>query len=328
MTRFASLRRTDRLLLAACAIVLVALATALVRPVSPSIDDRAGALDGELRCPICQGTSIADSPAAVASQMRSVVREQLAAGSTDQGVRDFFVERYGRWILLTPTTQGYDVALWVAPVLLLSSGAHIVIRRARRRREVGSPARVPTKLGRSGTVTLAAAILLALAVPIALVVGPRGVGAEITGTSAGGIQAAPSLVDLEAAVARDPTDVASLVALGDAYLAANRSDDAIAAYERALKAEPENVPASIALGEILLAAGRPDQAQILFDRVLGSTPDQPDALLYRAITRFQMGAPAELVRVDALRFLAVAGNDPRRAIAEQLLDPGSPSPSS
>ena len=328
MTRFASLRRTDRLLLAACAIVVVALAATVVRPLSPTIDERARALDAELRCPICQGTSIAESPAAVASQMRSVVREQLAAGSTDQGVRDFFVERYGRWILLAPTTQGYDVALWVAPVLLLVGGAAVVIRRARRRNAVGSPVRPPAKLGRSGTAFLAGAVLVALALPIVLVVGPRGLGAEITGSSAGGIQAAPSLVDLELAVGENPNDAPALVSLGDAYLAANRPADAIVVYERALTAEPDNMPASIAIGEILLTSGRPDQAQVLFDRVLAKTPEQPDALLYRALTRYQLGAPAGLVRADALRFLAVAGDDPRRAIAEQLLDLASPAPGS
>lgn len=328
MNRLAAIRRTDRLLLAACTIVVIALALAVARPLSPTIDERARALDAELRCPICQGTSIADSPAAVASQMRGVVREQLAAGSSDQDVRDFFVARYGRWILLAPTTQGYDVMLWAAPVVLLGGGAWVVLRRVRRRHEVAAPAGTPAKLGRSGMVLLAGVILLALALPIALVVGPRGLGAEMTGSSAGGIQAAPSLVDLEAAVARDPSDAASLVALGDAYLAADRSGDAIAVYERALNAEPDNVPASIALGEILLAAGRPGQAQVLFDRVLGRTPDQPDALLYRALSRYQLGAPAGLVRVDALRFLAVVGNDPRRAIAEQLLDTASPAPSS
>lgn len=148
------------------------------------------------------------------------------------------------------------------------------------------------------------------------------------GRSAGQIQAAPSLVELEAAVGQDPSDAPALVALGDAYLAANRPADAIAVYERALTAEPENVPASIALGEVLLSAGRPDQAQVLFDRVLGKTPDQPDALLYRALSRYQLSAPADLVRADALRFLAVAGDDPRRPIAEQLLDTASPAPSS
>lgn len=327
MRPFASIRRTDRLLLSACAVVLIALGAAVVSPVTRTIGDRARSLDAELRCPVCQGTSIADSPAAFAAQMRTVVREQLADGTSDQGVRDFFVERYGRWILLAPTTQGYDLALWLAPGLIVAGGAFVVVRRARRPRTSGARADPPARLGRIGTVLLSGVILLALALPIALAVGPRGSGAEITGTSAGGIQAAPSLADLEAAVTRNSVDAGSLVALGDAYLAADRTTDAIAVYERALKAEPDNVPASLALGVIILSAGRPAEAQFLFDRVLGNAPDQPDALLYRALARYQLGAPAAQIRADALRFLAVAGDDPRRAMAEQLLDGPSPAPS-
>ncbi len=327
MSRFISIHRTDLLLFSACAVVLIALAAAVVSPVTRTIDDRARALDAELRCPVCQGTSIVDSPAAFAAQMRIVVREQLADGASDQGVRDFFVERYGRWILLAPTTQGYDLALWLAPGLVVAGGAFVVLRRARRPRTSGALVGPPARLGRIGTVLLTGVIVLALALPIALAVGPRGSGAEITGRSAGGIQAAPSLADLEAAVGRNPADAGALVALGDAYLAADRTVDAIAVYERALRAEPDNVPASLALGVIILSAGRPDQAQVLFDRVLGNAPDQPDALLYRALARYQLGAPADQIRADALRFLAVAGNDPRRAIAEQLLDGPSPTPS-
>ncbi len=327
MSRFASIRRTDLLLLSACAVVLIALAAAVVSPVTRTIDDRARALDAELRCPVCQGTSIVDSPAAFAAQMRTVVREQLADGASDQGVRDFFVERYGRWILLAPPTQGYDLALWLAPGLVVAGGAFVVLRRARRPRTSGALVGPPARLGRIGTVLLTGVIVLALALPIALAVGPRGSGAEITGRSAGGTQAAPSLADLEAAVGRNPADAGALVALGDAYLAADRTVDALAVYERALRAEPDNVPASLALGVIILSAGRPDQAQVLFDRVLGNAPDQPDALLYRALARYQLGAPADQIRADALRFLAVAGNDPRRAMAEQLLDGPSPTPS-
>lgn len=322
-----SIHRTDLLLFSACAVVLIALAAAMVRPFTPTMDDRARTLDADLRCPVCQGTSIADSPAVFAAQMRAVVREQLADGASDQGVRDFFVERYGRWILLAPTTQGYDLALWLAPGLVVTGGAFVVLRRARRPRTSGALAGPPARLGRIGTVLLTGVIVLALALPIALAVGPRGSAAEITGRSAGGIQAAPSLADLEAAVTRNPVDAGALVALGDAYLAADRTGDAIAVYERALRAEPDNVPASLALGVIILSAGRPDQAQVLFDRVLGNAPDQPDALLYRALARYQLGAPAGQIRADALRFLAVAGNDPRRTMAEKLLDGLSPTPS-
>lgn len=68
-----------------------------------------------LRCPVCQGLSVADStsPAAVAMQNR--VRELVAAGYDEAQIKAFFVERYGEWILLEPTTEGLNLLIWLLP---------------------------------------------------------------------------------------------------------------------------------------------------------------------------------------------------------------------
>jgi cytochrome c-type biogenesis protein CcmH/NrfG len=176
------------------------------------------------------------------------------------------------------------------------------------------------------TFGIAVALVLAVGLPVAVALGPRGVGDEITGGAAPANQVAPSIADLEARVARDGRDVVALVALGDAYLEGGRTGDAVALYVRAIEVEPDNVPASIALGVVLLSAGRPSDALGLFDRVLVRSPDQPDALLYRALARYQLGAPPDDIRADVLRFLAVAGTDPRRTMAERLLDLATPVP--
>jgi cytochrome c-type biogenesis protein CcmH len=327
MTIRAPLRRSDLTLVAAMAVVVVALLIAIARPLVPTIDDRARALDSEIRCPVCQGTSIADSPAVFAAEMRAVVREQLGAGGTDEQVRDFFAERYGTWILLAPPAQGPELVLWLAPGVALAGGALLLVHRARRGHRANPSAASPAKLGRAATVVIVVVLALAVGLPVAVALAPRGGGDQITGRAAPGNQVAPSLQDLEASVARDPREVVALVALGDAYLYAGRSSDAVAVYLRALQVEPDNVPASLALGVVLLAAGRPAEARALFDRVLVTSPDQPDALLYRALARYQLGATPDDVRADVLRFLALAGSDPRRAMAERLLDLASPAPS-
>jgi cytochrome c-type biogenesis protein CcmH len=321
------MRRSDLALIAAMAVVVVALLIAIVRPLAPTIDDRARALDSELRCPVCQGTSIADSPADFAAEMRAVVRERLAGGATDQEVRAFFVERYGPWILLAPAAQGPELLLWLAPGLALAGGAMLLVHRARRGHGARASLAPPARIGRAATAAIVVALALAVGLPVAVALAPRDAGTEITAQSAPGNQAAPSLTDLEASVGRDPRDVVALVALGDAYVDAGRRNDAVGVYLRALEVEADNVPASLALGTILLSAGQPAEALALFDRVLAGSPDQPDALLYRALARYQLGAPADDIRSDVLRFLALAGNDPRRAMAERLLDLASPVPS-
>ncbi len=322
--------RTDAILLVAVAAVVLSVALAAVTSPSDSLDDNARRLEAQLRCPTCQGLSIASSPATSAAQMRTLVREQLAAGASDDEVRAFFVARYGRWILLDPPVGGPDLALWLAPAVIAATGAVLVVRRTRIRELAATPrrwsARSPLPASRLSTIVVGAAMALALAVPIAAAVGPRLVGREVSGGPAP--QTAPSIEDLEAFVDAQPRDVDALVALGDALLATNRDGDAAERYQAALELDPENVPALLGVGTILLGADRPDAAGPVFDRILALSPDQHDALLYRAAARLRLedGATDE-VRRDLRRFLEVASpDDPRRAMAIGLLE-ASPAPS-
>ena len=325
------LARTDVVLLLATAAVVASIVLAAVSLPLASLDDRARAIEAQLRCPTCQGLSIADSPATSAAQMRALIREQLAVGGSDDEVRAFFVARYGRWILLDPPAAGPDLAVWLAPAVIVSIGAVLVVRRAR--------SRVPTDMSRAWSAPLPApasrlpgllvgvGMVLALAVPIAAAVGPRLAGQEASGRSA--VQAAPSIEELEAFVKADPGDVMALVALGDALLTANRAGEAADRYKAALELDPDNVSALLGIGTVLLAADRPDVAGPVFDEILRLSPDQPDALLYRGIAGLRVdGGVSDQVQKDLRRFLSVASpDDPRRAMATGVLD-GSPAASS
>ena len=319
--------RSDAILLLAAATVALSVALALVSPRGGSLDERARAIEAQLRCPTCQGLSIADSPATSAAQMRSVIREQLAAGSSDDAVRAFFVARYGRCIRLDPPASGPDLALWLAPAAILVGGAFLVVRRARSRGETGAARRwsalAPLPTPRLGTLAVGAAMLLALAVPIAAAVGPRLAGREVSGGEVP--QTAPSIEDLEAFVRAEPADVEALVALGDALLTANRAGEAADRFKAALELDPDNIGALLGVGTILLGADRPDAAGPVFDRILILSPDQPDALLYRAVARLRLeGAMTDQVRRDVEHFLEVASpTDPRQAMAAGLLEPAA-----
>jgi len=86
----------------------------------PVLEQRAQALDHQLRCVLCRSESIASSNADWAADARVIVRELLTDGNTDQQVLDFFVARYGDFVLMTPPVSGVNVALWLAaPVLFL-----------------------------------------------------------------------------------------------------------------------------------------------------------------------------------------------------------------
>ncbi len=89
---------------------------------APDLDDRTRAVATDLRCVVCQNLSVADSPSEMAQQMRDIVREQLRAGKTPQEIKDFFVSKYGEWVLLAPATTGFSLTVWVVPFVVLIGG--------------------------------------------------------------------------------------------------------------------------------------------------------------------------------------------------------------
>ncbi len=89
----------------------------------PALEARARELHKQLRCLVCQNQSIEDSNAALARDLRVLVRERVAAGDSDAAVLDFVVARYGDWVLLQPPLKGSTVLLWAAPVVLLLAAA-------------------------------------------------------------------------------------------------------------------------------------------------------------------------------------------------------------
>ena len=110
-------------LLALCAIALVAYGS----PQHASLDDRTQALARQLRCPVCQGESVADSPSGIAQTMRLTIRKRLAQGQSPEQIRGYFVSRYGSWILLAPPASGVGNLAWLAPPLLLLGGIALLL---------------------------------------------------------------------------------------------------------------------------------------------------------------------------------------------------------
>ena len=107
-------------------------AAAAAQPVDSALEARAREIAAGLRCPVCQGESILDSPAELAQQMRAVVHDQLRAGRTPEEINAYFVDRYGEWILLEPKMTGLNIALYAFPVLLVIGGLAFVVVMVRR----------------------------------------------------------------------------------------------------------------------------------------------------------------------------------------------------
>jgi cytochrome c-type biogenesis protein CcmH len=133
--RLTTLRQVVRCLLSLALMLLVAPSHAI--DTEPAFDDAAlqaryEGITHELRCLVCQNETIADSSAPLAADLRRQVREMVAAGRTDDQIRDFMLARYGDFVLYRPRVTAVTLLLWAAPVLFLLIGAIIGIRYIRR----------------------------------------------------------------------------------------------------------------------------------------------------------------------------------------------------
>src|SRR6266516_688520 len=94
----------------------------LATPPQQTLDQQMHDVASQLKCLVCQGESVADSPAILSQQMRGVIRQQLQSGKSEQEVIQYFVSRYGDRILLSPPWQGLTLLAWLVPVALLLGG--------------------------------------------------------------------------------------------------------------------------------------------------------------------------------------------------------------
>ncbi|MDB5454374.1 MAG: Cytochrome c heme lyase subunit CcmL, partial [Caulobacteraceae bacterium] len=114
------------------ALILAGLLLALAGPAAavtpdeqlddPALEARARELSRELRCVVCQNQSIDESDAALAHDLRIILRERLLAGDTDAQAKAYLVQRYGSYVLLRPPLNGDTLALWLGPLAALALG--------------------------------------------------------------------------------------------------------------------------------------------------------------------------------------------------------------
>jgi cytochrome c-type biogenesis protein CcmH len=100
----------------------------------PALEARARQLSAELRCMVCQNQSIDLSDADLARDLRTIVRERLSAGDSDEEVLDYVVSRYGEFVLLKPRYSLRNALLWGTPVALFAVGGAVLLLGQRRRR--------------------------------------------------------------------------------------------------------------------------------------------------------------------------------------------------
>ena len=97
-------------------------------------------LSKRLRCPVCQGLSVADSPSASALAMRNEIQSLLARGYSEEQIGDYFESTYGEFVRLVPKAKGFNWLVWIAPAVALLLGFVAIVWLVRRPRG-GGPGR-------------------------------------------------------------------------------------------------------------------------------------------------------------------------------------------
>jgi cytochrome c-type biogenesis protein CcmH len=107
-----------------------------------ALDARTDEVAGLLRCPVCQGLSVADSPASMAVNMKAQTKDLLAQGYDQEQILAYFENSYGEFVRLEPPLRGVNWLVWLGPILALAAGGAAVAwtLRSRRQTATGQPA--------------------------------------------------------------------------------------------------------------------------------------------------------------------------------------------
>ncbi len=117
---------------------------------SPTETDRVEQLGTRIKCPVCQGESIANSPAPMARDMMALVSDRVTEGASDSEIINELLSAYSGAVLLDPPASGATLVLWVAPLAAAAAGLSIIVWWRRHPESDASPETDPP--GRSRTL--------------------------------------------------------------------------------------------------------------------------------------------------------------------------------
>jgi cytochrome c-type biogenesis protein CcmH/NrfF len=109
-------------------------ATGAVAAAPPNAAD----LESEIVCPVCE-TTLDQSNAPIAQRMKAFIRVRIAAGDSEQEIKDALVAQFGEGVLARPPRGGFGALAWALPLVALAVGAVAVaflVRTWSRRRVV------------------------------------------------------------------------------------------------------------------------------------------------------------------------------------------------
>lgn len=119
---------TKRFLLALLLLTLLGVAPVMGQQEVPVSDDEVNEVASELFCPLCENTPLDVCPTQACKDARELIRTQLAQGHTKQEIKDYFVAQWGPRALAEPPTNGFNLVVWLLPLVAVVVGAVFFVR--------------------------------------------------------------------------------------------------------------------------------------------------------------------------------------------------------
>ena len=110
---------------------------------TPAQEKLAAEIESMLKCPVCRSQSVRTSRSFMAEDMSRRVRQMVAEGKSKEEIRDYFVARYGDYIVLAPRKEGFAWTVWLLPFALVLGGAVTIVAVTRRWKGRPPPAAPP-----------------------------------------------------------------------------------------------------------------------------------------------------------------------------------------
>lgn len=107
--------------------LLLTIAPALAQDV-PVTDDQVNEVAKDLFCPVCESTPLDVCPTQACADWRELIRQQLSEGQTPAEVQAYFARQYGDGVLANPPKQGFNLILWLSPVVAMVLGGFVFSR--------------------------------------------------------------------------------------------------------------------------------------------------------------------------------------------------------
>ena len=281
----------------------------------PALDAKTNEIASLLRCPVCQGMSIADSPSEMAVNMKHQVREMLARGDSKEQILASFERSYGQFVLLKPKFKGVNSLVWLLPVIAIGIGVFAIsktfsTRRARQDIEdepvtgpssapsTSSGARSPRTRGVGASPVLRSPLWIALigaviAVGAWYAVQPKATVLAQEPQPQRESVAADPVQQLESMVKQSPANLEARIALAKLYFDRNNMMGVFEQTQYVLERSPEDSRALTYQAFVRIAMGQRANAAELLERATAADPGLTDAWIGIAWIKTEDGLPAE-----------------------------------